>query len=350
MLGQFTRAIDIFEQALAIARETGDREGEAIDLSNLGNCYADLGQIPRAIELYEQALAIARETGDREGEATCLGNLANSYSDLGQIPRAIDLYEQALAIAREIGDRAGEASHLGNLGNRYAELGQTARAIELYEQALAIARQIGYRFAEAMDLANLGEVYGDLGSWDQGVGYSREAIDIADAIGSAQAQSGARRILALIQLLAGDLAAARQAISAARDHDYPADRAGLSLLSGIIWLRQDQPAAAAREFQEAITRAGQQLEQASGDYHALDTKALALCGLALTTEPGKAAEACTVFRAARAITSADGIVRRTLALFDALAAADRGGILAGTRQAVEAADLSNDRGTGPRPH
>jgi hypothetical protein len=114
--------------------------------------------------------------------------------------------------------------------------------------------------------------------------------------------------------------------------------------------RQDRPTAAAEEFQASTTRAGQQLEQTSGDYQALDTKALALCGHALTTEPGKAAEACTVFRAARAKTSADGIVRRTLALFDAPAAADRGGILAGTRQAVEAADLSNDRGSGPRPH
>lgn len=65
---------------------------------------------------------------------------------------------------------------------------------------------------------------------------------------------------------------------------------------------------------------------------------LALCGLALTTEPGKAAEACTVFRVARTITSAEGIAKRTLALFDALAAADRGGILAGIRQAVEATD------------
>jgi hypothetical protein len=196
----------------------------------------------------------------------------------------------------------------------------------------------------------MAEAYGDLGSWDQGARYSREAIDIADAIGSAQAQSGARRVLALIQLLAGDLAAARQAISAARDHDYPTDRAGLSLLSGIIWLRQDQPAAAAREFQEAITQAGQQLEQASLDYQALDTKALALCGLALTTEPGNAAEAAMAFLAARAITSAEGIVRRTLALFDDLAAADQGAILAGTRQAVEAAALSNDHGTGPTLH
>jgi tetratricopeptide (TPR) repeat protein len=350
LLGRFTEAIDLLEQALAIARETGDREGEAADLGNLGNCYADLGQIPRAIELCEQALAIARETGDRQGEAADLGNLGNSYADLGQIPRAIDLYEQALAIDRETGDRVGEAMDLHRLANRYADLGQIPRAIDLYEQALAIDRQIGHRYDEALALANLGNVHGDLGSWDQGAGYTRQAIEIADAIGSAQAQSWARRILAQSQLLTGDLTAARQAISAARDHDYPADRADLSLLSGIIWLRQDQPAAAAEEFQASITRAGQQLEQASGDYAALDTKALALCGLALTTEPGKAAEARTAFRAARAITSADGIVRRTLTLFDALAAADQGSILAGTRHAVEAAELNNDRGTGPRPH
>jgi tetratricopeptide (TPR) repeat protein len=350
MLGQFTRAIDLFEQALAIARQIGDRQNEATYLGNLANSYDDLGQIPRSIDLHEQALAIDREIGDRANEATELGNLALRYAALGQFTRSIDLYEQALAIAREVGDRQGEARHLGNLGELYGDLGRTARAIELFEQALAIARQIGYRLAEAAYLNGLAETYGDLGSWDQGAKYSRPAIDIADAIGSAQVQSDARRILARIQLLTGDLAAARQAISAARDHDYPPYRARLSLLSGIIWLRQDQPAAAAGEFQASITQAGQQLEQASGDYAALDTKALALCGLALTTEPGKAAEACTVFHAARAVTSADGIVRRTLALFDALAATDRGGILAGTRQAVEAANFSNDRGTDPTPH
>jgi len=54
--------------------------------------------------------------------------------------------------------------------------------------------------------------------------------------------------------------------------------------------------------------ADQQLRQTSEDYDALDTEALALCGLALTTDPAKAAQAATVFRAARTITSADGIV------------------------------------------
>ena len=334
-LGEFARAIDLQEEAKAIARETGDRDGEASNLGNLGNCYYELGQITRAIDLYQQALAIARETGYRDGEAIHLGNLGNCYGDLGQITRAIDLYQQALAITHETGDRYGEAINQCRLGICYSELGQTARAIDLLEQSLAIACRTGYRYAEALDLCALGEAYGDLGLWDRGVGYCRQAVEVADSIGSAQARSGACRHLARIQLLAGDLSAARQAVSATRDHDYPFDRAALSLLSGIAQLRQDQPAGAAREFRDALTQANELLEQTSGAYNALDTKALALCGLALTIEPDKTAEASTMFHAARAMTSADGIVGRTLALFNALAAADRGGILAGIRQAVE---------------
>jgi tetratricopeptide (TPR) repeat protein len=334
LLGEFGKAIDLLERALAIARKADDRDGEASHLNNLGLCYWELGQIARSIDLYEQALAINREIGERRNEGVVLGNLGNCYGDLGQIARSIDLYEQALVIDREIGYRPGEADCLGNLGERYAELGQTARAIDLHEQALAIDREIGYRFGEALDLVNLGDAHRDLGLWDQGAQYCQQAIEVADAIGSAQAQSEARSGLARIQLLAGNLPAALQAIAAARDHDYPTDRAEVSLLSAITQLRQDQPAAAAQEFHTAITHADEQLQHTSGNYGALDTKALALCGLALTTDPAQAAEAATTFRAARAITSADGIVGQALALFNALAATDRAGILTGVRPAL----------------
>jgi tetratricopeptide (TPR) repeat protein len=333
-LGEFSKAIDVMEQALAIYRKAGNRQGEGAALTSLGTCYWELGQTARAIELHEQALAIDREVGDREGEAVDLTNLGNDHADLGQIARAIDVYEQALAIDREVGDRPGEAIDLNNLGIRRRDLGEIARAIDLLEQALAIAREIGYRYGEALALSNLGDAHGDLGSWDQGVQYCQQAIEVADAIGSAQMQSEARLSLARIQLLAGNLSAVLQAVTAARDHDYPANRAQVSLLCGIAQLRQDQ-AAAAQEFHTAITHAGEQLQQTSEDYEALDTKALALCGLALTTDPANAAEAATAFRAARAITSADGIVGQTLALFNALAATDRAGILTGVRPALK---------------
>ena len=335
LLGEFRRAIELFEQALAINRKAGNRDGQPGNLVNLGTCYYELGQRTLAIDLFEQALAIDREIGDREGEATDLGNLGVCHQDLGQIPRAIELYEQALAIEREIAKLGGEVTHLGNLGTCHHDLGQISAAIELYEQALAITRQTGNRYAEALVLVGLAAAQMDLGAWSQAAECSRQAIDVADAISSAQAQSGARLGLAFIRLLTGELQAAQQVAIAARGHDYPPDRAEISLLLGIAQLRQEQLAEAAQEFGNAVTQADELLQQADGAYAALDTKALALCGLALTTNPEQAAEAAAVFRAARTITSVDGIVRQNLALFDALATADPNGILPAIRPDAE---------------
>src|SRR5208282_472567 len=62
------------EAALAAARRLRDRAAEAVHLGNLGLTNADLGETRRAIEFYEQRLAIAREIGDRRGEGSVLGN------------------------------------------------------------------------------------------------------------------------------------------------------------------------------------------------------------------------------------------------------------------------------------
>jgi tetratricopeptide (TPR) repeat protein len=121
--------------AAALA-EGGQLPDEGGPLAVDGNCYAELGQNGQAIDYYEQALAIAREVGDRASEAANLNNLGNRCSDLGQTVRAIEFYKQALAIDCEIEDRPGQALDLCNLGNRYADLGQTAAALQCYKDAL----------------------------------------------------------------------------------------------------------------------------------------------------------------------------------------------------------------------
>jgi tetratricopeptide (TPR) repeat protein len=183
-LGQVERAIEHYEQALAIDREIGDRRGEEADLGNLGSAYHSLGQVERAIEYFEQALTIDREIGDKRGEGADLGNLGNAYGDLGQVERAIEYYGQALAIAREIGDRRGEGSRLGNLGLAYADLGQVERAIEYYGQALAIAREIGDRMGESSVLNNLGVAYEGQGDYARALTYYEQALTIFREIGA----------------------------------------------------------------------------------------------------------------------------------------------------------------------
>ncbi len=182
-LGQYQRAIESYQQSLAIAREIGDQAGEGVALSGLGNAYRSLGQYQRAIESYQQSLAIAREIGDQAGEGTTLGNLGNAYHSLGQCQRAIEFYQHHLAIAREIRDRAGEGRALGNLGNAYRSLGQYQRAIEFYQQHLAIAREIGDRAGEGTTLGNLGVPYKSLGQYQRAIEFYQQHLEIAREIG-----------------------------------------------------------------------------------------------------------------------------------------------------------------------
>src|SRR5262249_25501295 len=96
----------------------------------IGNLYPMLGQTEQALEHLPQALAIAREIGDRTGEGRWLGNLGTIYLARGQTQQALEHTQQALAIARETGDRTREGVWLGNLGNLCRTLGQTEQALD----------------------------------------------------------------------------------------------------------------------------------------------------------------------------------------------------------------------------
>ena len=75
---------------LEIARRIGDIRGEGNALGNMGLAYTDLGEYRKAIELYEKALEIHRRIGDIRGEGNALGNMGLAYADLGEYRKAIE--------------------------------------------------------------------------------------------------------------------------------------------------------------------------------------------------------------------------------------------------------------------
>jgi hypothetical protein len=62
------RAIEHYQQALAISREIGDRRGEAFTCWNLGLLYEE-SEPARAVELMSICVAYEREIGHPHAEA-----------------------------------------------------------------------------------------------------------------------------------------------------------------------------------------------------------------------------------------------------------------------------------------
>ena len=85
---------------MSISREVGDRAGEATTLNNIASVYYALGELSRALEYFEQALPVSREVGDRANEGVTSCNMGWIYLDEGDLAQAQAHFEQALAIAK----------------------------------------------------------------------------------------------------------------------------------------------------------------------------------------------------------------------------------------------------------
>jgi tetratricopeptide (TPR) repeat protein len=339
--GQNEKAIEHYQQALAIARETGDRGNEGTWLGDLGNVYSYLGQNEKAIEHYKQALAIARETGDRGSEGTWLGNRGDAERDMGQTEKAIKHIGRALAIARETGDRINEGTTLGNLAECYADLGQNEKAIEHYQQALAIARETGDRGREGLWLSNLGGSYLAMGQTEKATEHYQQAVEIGDDIADAQVQAEARLGLAQVHLHREEWPETRQVAEAAPSHGYRPVLVQVYAALGTAYLREGDRASASEAFSAALATANTLLAGSRGTAHVLYAKGVAGAGLAVTSQRDLAEAARQTFEQALAVAPALGFRARALRQLDLLLPADADDVLTEVQRLL--AEQSPDR-------
>lgn len=113
------RVIEKAQQALAVWRELGDSFWAAYSLHRIGIAYYSLSQHGKAIEYYEQSLAIRREVKDRAGEAGALYSLArgDQVAARARIEESLKISESLRA--EEIKTPESRASFLATVQNVY---------------------------------------------------------------------------------------------------------------------------------------------------------------------------------------------------------------------------------------
>jgi CHAT domain-containing protein/Tfp pilus assembly protein PilF len=203
-------ALPVYEQALALYREAGDRLGEAITLGYIGNCSKRQGDYDRALEQLGRALAMKRELGDRLEEGKTLSHLGLVYWELADYPQAIGHFELAIAIGRELDHAQLEGSGLNNLSLVYDELGDYDRSLEQYRQALELYRETDFPRGESDTLGNIGGVYLLLGRYREAMGYYEQALAISERLEAKPSMSLDLGNLALCHLGLGEISEAME--------------------------------------------------------------------------------------------------------------------------------------------
>jgi tetratricopeptide (TPR) repeat protein len=183
--GELDKALQHKERALAKAHQLGDQWAEAIYLANIGNIWHDKGELDKALEYHEQALEMSRDLGDKWGVASDLASIASVFRDKGGLDEALQYDKEALAMARKIGHRLGVVTDLGNIASIYRYKGKLNEALKYGEEALALARKVGYQLGAATDLGNIGLILTHKRKYEQAVPKLGEALTILLASGVA---------------------------------------------------------------------------------------------------------------------------------------------------------------------
>ena len=176
--------LDMTRQNLLIYRELGDRQNEAVSLSNLGAAWLNLGDLAQAQRDSDEALRMLRANGDRVVEGVTLGRLSNLALWRGDDARALSLARAQLdsAVATQARDR--ETHALLWLGEVELALGRHAEARQAFEDARARANAIGspWHHDAAAGVARVALAQGDAAGAQREIGALLAQLDGVDVL------------------------------------------------------------------------------------------------------------------------------------------------------------------------
>ena len=201
-------------EAERLANTTDDVELRVRVGVNAAEAFSEDGNFPRALEKMQAALAYAKEHGNAIHQVIVLNALANLYA----LMREFDKGFEALAEATEIAAQADSPGRMAQLKSTEYGLavstGQMQRALKAQLAALELERKIGAHSLATYSLINLSDCYLKMRDFRNATAYSLQAIAAAEALSDRTALATARINLGQAYLATGRLAEGKASFDA----------------------------------------------------------------------------------------------------------------------------------------
>lgn len=195
-LGRFDEASEAAQEVKQLYTAAGSKRGVGSALSLLGIVEQNRGDPAGAKTMYEQSLALARDTGNELAVANEFDDLGDVLFALGDLAGSREHYEQALTSFRRLGHEDGVALATGALAHVLLVTGDHESAKKTAEESLELSERIGDRTKAAIALDALALVYRAEGDVAKARDYESQAVSLFNAIGSRGASQRAQLGLA----------------------------------------------------------------------------------------------------------------------------------------------------------
>ncbi len=187
LMGDFTKSMDHYLQALAIREELGDSNSIASSYNNIGAVYVQMKDHQQALQYLKKAKFIFEALNDEVHLFSIMNNIGAVYKENGKYDTAYQYLSEAYEIAQRTRDESNTSIALTNLGETALSMGMVDQSLDYQKKALEISRKLGDKGMMATIHTNLGKTYLETKnykkayqSFQESLGYSTEVNSLPD--------------------------------------------------------------------------------------------------------------------------------------------------------------------------
>ena len=172
------KALDAQKQALALARETKDREGESSYLVSIGQIHERMGSLDKALASFRESMQIEMERNDAVELANRQDHIAEIYRQKGQYEDALVYLEQARTHLAQSDEKREKAFNFGCIGLVRKAQGLYPQAVDAFLAALPLYKEIGNEESAATVQWDLASVYASQGRYADAYNNLRQSLGV----------------------------------------------------------------------------------------------------------------------------------------------------------------------------
>jgi CHAT domain-containing protein/tetratricopeptide (TPR) repeat protein len=183
-MGDYSRALDAYQKALAVFTERKSLPRVALALSQIGELYSTLTDYEQARDYFQRSLLVSEQANRPYGRAEALKAIGNSYRRQGNYSQALYYLSQGLKLLEESGRKFGLAGALTEMGDLYLLQGDETQALEFYHRSQALFDELGSKDNIAALIARDGTLQQRRGNYAQALIAYQQSLDLYKSTGN----------------------------------------------------------------------------------------------------------------------------------------------------------------------
>ncbi|MFX0172408.1 MAG: tetratricopeptide repeat protein [Candidatus Hodarchaeota archaeon] len=182
--GDLDTTIDYYQRTLALAEDSANKLFLNRILTGIGNVHFFRGELEKAEEYFQRNFTLATEIGNKQEIGFALNNLGNIYGLKGMLDEALEYQNRSLSLFEDYGNLKGISLALNNIGYTYQQKEELNKALDYYQQSLEMKKEIGDKLFIITTVQNLGNIYYMKGSLNNALSYYQQGLSMSKEIGN----------------------------------------------------------------------------------------------------------------------------------------------------------------------